>query len=64
MATEFAISRFLTPLLAHSGHALFLDSDVIVYGDVWELVDIAERQPHFIERQVRIISHGDQSVGP
>jgi hypothetical protein len=38
MATEFANSRFLVPLLAHSGPALFVDCDVVFLGDVAELL--------------------------
>ena len=34
MATEFAISRFLTPILAREGWALFADCDVMARGDV------------------------------
>lgn len=36
-STEFAISRFLVPILHQSGWALFCDSDVIFLGDVAEL---------------------------
>ncbi len=37
MSTEFAISRFLTPTLAQSGLALFLDSDMLSRHDIFEL---------------------------
>lgn len=37
MATEFAISRFLVPLLARRGLALFVDCDVLALADVSEL---------------------------
>lgn len=43
MSTEFAITRFLTPLLAKSGWALFMDSDVLVRGDLARLFEFAER---------------------
>lgn len=46
MSTEFAVSRFLTPLLAQAGVAIFMDSDVIVMGDVYQLQEQAERQDH------------------
>lgn len=36
-STEFAISRFLVPLLCQEGWALFADSDVIFMSDVREL---------------------------
>lgn len=48
MATEFAISRFLTPLLAKSlfgeraTWALFMDSDVLIRRDLKELFDLAD----------------------
>jgi len=38
-STEFALTRFLTPMLAQTGPALFLDSDVVVLGDVYELLE-------------------------
>jgi hypothetical protein len=37
MATEFAISRFLTPMLAKRGWALFMDCDILARADVREL---------------------------
>lgn len=42
MATEFAISRFLTPVLAKRGWALFMDCDVLSRADVNELFDQAD----------------------
>jgi len=36
-ATDFAISRFLVPLLAQSGWALFVDCDVLFLADIAEL---------------------------
>lgn len=39
MATEFAISRFLTPLLARRGLALFMDCDVLVRRDIRTIFD-------------------------
>ena len=41
-STEFALSRFLTPLLAQSGWALFTDCDVVFMGDVYELFALAD----------------------
>lgn len=41
-STEFAISRFLVPLLAQTGWALFADSDVVFLGDVAELEALAD----------------------
>ena len=43
MSTEFAISRFLTPHLAGSGWALFMDCDMLVRGDLAKL--FAHRDP-------------------
>lgn len=37
-STEFASSRFLTPLLAQTGLALFVDSDVVFTRDVYDMV--------------------------
>lgn len=36
-STEFAISRFLVPLLAQTGPALFIDCDMLFQADVAEL---------------------------
>jgi lipopolysaccharide biosynthesis glycosyltransferase len=39
-STEFAISRFLVPMLAQTGPALFIDCDVLLLGDVQDLFDL------------------------
>lgn len=36
-STEFAISRFLVPLIGHAGWVLFVDCDVVFLADVAEL---------------------------
>lgn len=41
-ATDFAISRFMVPLLAQTGWALFIDCDVVFLGDVAELLQLAD----------------------
>jgi hypothetical protein len=41
-STDFAISRFLVPILHQSGWALFADSDVVFLRDVSELFDLAD----------------------
>lgn len=41
-ATEFAASRFLTPMLAQTGWALFVDCDVVFLSDPMELLRIAD----------------------
>lgn len=54
MSTEFAVSRFLTPLLAQSGWALFMDPDVVALADVAELLALAND-----EFAVMCVQHGD-----
>ena len=41
-STEFAISRFLVPILAQTGWALFADSDVVFMDDVAKLFALAD----------------------
>lgn len=41
-STEFSNTRFLTPLLAQSGWALFVDCDVLFLGDVRDLFELAD----------------------
>lgn len=41
-STDFAISRFLVPILAQSGWALFCDCDVVALADIAELEQIAD----------------------
>lgn len=41
-ATQFAVSRFLVPLLAQEGWALFTDCDVVFTGNVHEIMDYAD----------------------
>lgn len=53
MATEFANSRFLTPVLAQRGWALFVDCDVLFMADVAELLALAD--PQFA---VMCVQHG------
>lgn len=47
MATEFAISRFLTPHLAGEGLALFMDCDMLVRGSLAPLFEYARAHPEF-----------------
>jgi len=51
-ATEFSISRFLTPILAKGGLAMFVDSDVLFRGDVWKLFDSIDRS-----KAVSVVKH-------
>lgn len=41
-STEFSNSRFLTPILAQSGWALFMDCDVLCLGDIARLFALAD----------------------
>lgn len=51
-STEFAISRFTVPLLAHSGLALFVDCDMVFCADVAELLSYADQG-----RAVYVVKH-------
>lgn len=42
MSTEFAITRFLVPILCRRGWALFIDCDVVVLADIAELFALAD----------------------
>jgi lipopolysaccharide biosynthesis glycosyltransferase len=57
-STEFAISRFLTPVLAQEGWALFADADVVFLGDVAELLTIADPS-----KAVQVVKHDMGAVG-
>jgi len=46
-STEFSLTRFLVPYLSNfEGHSVFMDSDVLVQADIWELMmyALAERK--------------------
>ncbi|WP_210191764.1 hypothetical protein [Rhodomicrobium vannielii] len=45
MSTEFAISRFLTPILAKEGLALFMDADMLVRASLVPLFEYAKANP-------------------
>ncbi len=51
-ATEFAISRFFVPLLAHAGWCLFADSDVVFMEDPLELLASADES-----KAVMVVKH-------
>lgn len=57
-STEFAISRFLVPILHQSGWALFVDSDVIFLDDVAALFSLADPS-----KAVMCVKH-KQEAGP
>jgi hypothetical protein len=43
-STEFAVSRFFVPMLAHSGWCLAVDCDVVFLQDPHELLDYADAE--------------------
>lgn len=51
-STAFAVSRFLVPLLAQTGPALFVDCDMLFLGDVAELFALAH--PRYA---VQVVQH-------
>lgn len=57
-STEFAISRFLVPILALQGWALFVDADVLFLADVRELMDLADSR-----FAVQVVKHQHQPAG-
>jgi hypothetical protein len=58
MATEFAISRFLTPLLAREGLALFMDCDMLPRCDINEVFDLIEhRQAQGVDKALWCVQH-------
>lgn len=57
-STSFAIARFFTPLLAHSGWCLFVDCDVVFLRDAAELVALADPQ-----YAVMVVKHQVGNVG-
>lgn len=65
MSTEFAISRFLTPLLARKGWALFMDSDVLVRTDLNELFDLADpsKAVMCVKHSQKPLPHDTKMVG-
>lgn len=52
MSTEFAITRFLTPHLAQEGWALFVDADMLILGDIWDLFKKADP-----DKAVQVVKH-------
>ena len=56
-STEFAVSRFLVPMLAQSGWALFMDCDVVVLADV---LDVLKEADH--SKAVQVVKHAHEPV--
>lgn len=59
-STEFAISRFLVPILAQVGWAMFCDSDVVFLGDVAELRGLADDR--YAIQVVKHVAQNDPSM--
>lgn len=57
-STEFAISRFLVPLLAQTGWALFVDADVVFLADPAELFALADDS-----KAVMVVRHDAEQGG-
>ena len=53
-ATDFAITRFLVPLLEQQGWALFVDCDMVFLSDVAELFAMADAS-----KAVMVVKHGN-----
>lgn len=59
--TDFTYSRFLVPYLCdYTGMAVFLDSDILLRGDIHELVALACEQP----AQVSVVPHARRFERP
>ena len=57
-STDFAISRFMVPLLAHSGWALFVDADVVFMDDVADLFLLTDNR-----FAVMVVPHNQHEAG-
>jgi hypothetical protein len=54
-STEFSFTRFLVPYLSrYEGVSVFLDCDMLVRTDVWELMHYVEQQP---DKAVLVCQH-------
>jgi hypothetical protein len=53
-STDFAISRFLTPILAQTGYALFVDCDVVFLDDPRKMLIEADAT-----KAVQVVKHGN-----
>lgn len=58
-STDFAVSRFLVPMLAQTGWALFVDCDVVFLADVAGLFDQADH-----DKAVMVVKHPPQFCRP
>lgn len=57
-STEFAVSRFLVPILCQQGWALFADCDVVFLEDVRALMALADPS-----KAVQVVKHHHQQDG-
>ena len=56
-SNQFIYSRFLVPhLMGYSGHAIFMDGDMIVRGDIVELWNLRE-----FDKDVQVVKHDYQT---
>ena len=56
-SNQFIYSRFLVPhLMGYSGHAIFIDGDMIVRGDIVELWNLRE-----FDKDVQVVKHDYQT---
>jgi lipopolysaccharide biosynthesis glycosyltransferase len=56
-SNQFIYSRFLVPhLMGYSGHAIFMDGDMIVRGDIVELWNLKE-----FDKDVQVVKHDYQT---
>lgn len=57
-STQFAISRFMVPILCQTGWALFVDCDVVFLADVAELFALVDPS-----KAVMVVKHNHHGVG-
>lgn len=61
--TQFTYTRFLVPYLCdYQGYALFMDSDIIVQGDIAELFSIGEQDPSKAVWAVKFATGPEETV--
>lgn len=59
-STQFSITRFLTPIMAETGWALFMDCDMLCRADISELFALAD--PHYAVMVVKHKHEPDHSI--
>lgn len=63
MSTEFANSRFLTPILHQTGWALFMDCDMVVLDDVRNIIPRDDSKAVYCVQHVHIPEERDKMCG-